>query len=242
MQVVSVPFRLRLSSLALFICVPMVVAQVIIVSRAPWWNLPYKIMGYWAWLFICLCIPLYLGVCHARKWAFKIIIGLSGVWVLTSGVMAMRTQQTSLGFFFCFLLALLLGEIFWLRYELKRSFMDPKVQWFQGMPKAIPRLRCQVSLGGKNLDLSVSRFDEDGAYLFYGRGEKKFEKSLALLFLKKKLQMVFSYRDQKISCLGLLTSSACDGMATWIRFVNLSLDSKKKVGDFLEGLRGEGYV
>ncbi len=242
MNVISVPIRLRIASSALFLCVPLVALEIVIVTRAPWWKLPYSIMGYWSLIFGLICFPLSSWLAAGKKWAFNLTLGLSVVWAIASLGITIRMQYPSLGFFTFFFLIFLGGALFWIKLELEKSFIDPQMHWYQGLPKPIPGLQCQVSFGEKATELRVSRMDKEGAFLFSQSSGGKISPTFVSLLERKKLEMIFTFRDRRVTCQGVPTVTTSNGRGAGIRFFGLSPDVKKEIGDFVEILRGEGYV
>jgi hypothetical protein len=242
MNVLSVPLRLRLAVGALFLCIPFIAIEVAIATRAPWWKLPYRNMSYWALSFALICIPLSVWLVAAKKWAFKITFALSGVWIFISVWVAIRMQYPPLGFFAIFLLFCCFVVLNWLKQEMERSFFDPQMSWFQGLPKPIPGLQCQLMSGEKIVDLRVGRIDRDGVFVFSQVEGGKPSTVLSSLLEKRKLEMVFNFRDRRIACQGTPTLSVGLGIGAGIQFMWVSADLRKEIGDFVEVLRGEGYV
>ena len=123
-----------------------------------------------------------------------------------------------------------------------RSFFDPRLSWYQGMPKPIPGLRCRLE---KSLDLDVCRLDQDGAFLFYSANPSQDGKSQGVLpglLAKRRLSMVFYFRDRQVECQGIPILSLKDGRGMGVQFLGATDDLNKDIGDLLEFLRGEGYV
>jgi len=242
MIVLSVPLRLRLSVSALFLCIPLIAIEVIIATRAPWWKLPYRNITYWSLTFALICVPLSVWLVSAKKWAFTLSVVLSGAWIFASAWAALRMQYPPLGFFTIFLLFFWVVELSWLKTELERSFFDPQMGWFQGLPKPIPGLRCQLGVGERVVDLRVSRIDRDGVFVFSQVEGGKPSSVLSSLLERRKLEMTFHFRDRQIACQGTPTLSIGMGIGAGIQFLWVSADLKKEIGDFVEVLRGEGYV
>jgi hypothetical protein len=246
MIVTSVPWRLRFAVSSLFFSVLWIALEVIIVNRSGWWNLPWLAMGYWAFSFLLICVPLVTWLLGANRWAYYLTLVLSVTWVLVSGVLAYRMTSTAMGFFVLSLGAYLFGILSWLRFELSRSFFNPQVTWYQGLPKPIPGLKCKLVAGSQSTEVRVSYMDREGVFVFSSDILKNFSLSLNQFLSQKKprknLELVFQYRDSKMSCEGTPTLLMERGAGVGIRFRNLSPDLQKEIGDFIERLRGEGYV
>ena len=242
MRMISVPLRLRVAIGLIFLSVPWVLIEIALVTSAPWWKLPIRSMTYWGVIFTLICIPVSVWMAAGRKWAYSITVLLSGTWLLASIWLVIVMRLPSLAFFTFCLLIFQLCVLLWLKLELERSFMDPQMKWYQGAPKRVPGLECQVSLGDSKLDFRVSRMDRDGAFVVVHSQERASLELLPSFLSSKDIQLVFCFRQFKISCHGIPTLSMNEGLGIGIRFHGLSHDSKKELGDFVEVLRGEGYV
>jgi hypothetical protein len=242
MVVISVPLRLRLAALGLLFCIPLIAFEIVIANRASWWSLPYRGMGYWSLAFALICIPLSSWLMNAKRWAYPIAVVLAALWIGASAWVSIRMRYPPLGFFTLFLSAFFLIELLWLKFELDRSFFNPQLAWYQGLPKPIPGLRCQLVSGEKTLDVRVSRIDPDGAFIFSPFDLTKSPISLPSLLERKKLEMVFNFREYRFVCQGTPTLSFNRGVGAGVRFFGVSSDLRKEIGDFVEILRGEGYV
>jgi len=130
----------------------------------------------------------------------------------------------------------------WLHCEMKRSFFDPQLSWYQGYPKPIPGLKCQLHLGECSVDLHVSRMDQDGVFLCLKAGAGKSLSFLVPIWQQSKLEMVFEFKERQMSCNGVPIVVLEKGLGVGIQFVGLTPDHRKEIGDFVEVLIGEGYV
>jgi hypothetical protein len=178
----------------------------------------------------------------AKKWAYFITAGLAALWFISSAWVSIRMRYPTLGFYTLILLAFFLLELLWLKIELQRSFFDPQLTWYQGLPKPIPGLKCELLLGEKPIDMRVSRIDTEGAFIFSLGRVTEIPGVLSVLVDRKKLEMSFVFRDRKITCQGSPTLALDRGVGGGIQFFGVSSDLKKEIGDFIEVLQGEGYV
>lgn len=248
MFILDPPLRLRLAAGALFFSIPLVICEVMIATRAPWWRLPYRSMAYWALAFLLITIPLAIWVMAGRRWVLPLLKVLLGTWVMVGLLLAIRMGSPSMGFFTLFLLALSVIESQWVTVEMGRSFLDPQMAWYQGLPKPIPGLKCQIQVGNTEpLQLDVSRIDQDGAFVFLPYHQNipammPLGSPLVPLLKKKDLEMVFQFRNRELMCKGVPISNVDKGMGAGFQFKNGSPDVRKEIGDFVEALRGEGYV
>lgn len=242
MNVIFVPVRLKLSAILLLFSVPLVALEVIIASRAPWWKLPYDEIVYWSLIFIAICLPLCLWLVSAKRWAFFLTSLFAVGWIFISLCLGVLLHHPTLEFFTLFLSVFLGGELFWLKLELQRSFLDPQLKWYQGLPKSIAGLKCILVSNEKGLDLSVSRMDSDGAFLFISEKDIKLLPALATFLEERLLNLTFDLQGYRICCKGMPTAIAWEGKGVGIRFCRNSSDQKKEIGDFLEILHGKGYA
>ncbi len=242
MTVISVPFRLRVAAASLLLCVPLVALEVLIVSRAPAWNLPYRRAVYWAIAYALVSFPLASWIVSANRLAYSIASAFALCWVLTSAFLAARMNYPALGFFTVAIFAVLCVQLYCLFVELRRSFFDPQLEWYQGLPSVIPGLICLLEEGDARVELRVSRLDQDGAFVFCKSTEGEKMALLTRLAGLSKVRASFRFRSSKIHCLSKPILMIERGGGLGIQFVQMSGDSAKQVGDFVAVLRGEGYV
>ena len=236
MKVISVPARFRVATGLLLLCVPLAAVETIIVSRAPWWKLPHQSIEAYSLATALLIAPLAAWMAHGKKWALNLTAVLAVFWCILSVWLSVQRRNTSLGFFTILLMIFWSGLWFWLRHEMGRSFFDPELSWFQGLPKAIPGLECHIIKGGSNEGLRVSRLDRNGAFLF------STSNPLGPVSAGQKAELAFSFRDRQVRCWGLPIRVLERNMGAGFQFSGMSSDSQKELGDFVETLRGEGYV
>jgi hypothetical protein len=199
-------------------------------------------MGYWSLAFALICIPLSAWIMNAKRWAIPIASGLAGAWIFASIWVAIRMRYPALGFYSIFLLLFFSIILPWLNHEMKRSFFDPQLTWYQGCPKPIPGLKCQLSSGERSVDLRVSRIDKDGVFLFSAMDGGRSPMVFGTLLERRKLEMVFTFKNHNIKCDGTPILTLGKGVGAGVQFVGISADQRKEIGDFVEVLVGEGYV
>ena len=125
---------------------------------------------------------------------------------------------------------------------MERSFFDPQLAWYQGLPRSIPGLNCRILSGDEELEVRVSRFDLDGTFVFCSPSPRRSKAKLSSLLSEEKLDMIFRFRENELTCRGTPALSIGKGIGAGIQFHEISEDQKKDIGDFVELLRGEGYV
>lgn len=123
-----------------------------------------------------------------------------------------------------------------------RTFLDPKLAWYQGMPNAIPGLVCLLTQGEQTNRFKVSRMDRDGAFIFSGEKEFSLSNLLSAVAKTEQFKTSFEFSHSKVTCVARPVLLTERGFGMGIQFVELSADLKKEVGDFVEKLRGGGYV
>jgi hypothetical protein len=246
MGVISIPPGLRLATMLYLLCVPLAALETVIAARAPWWRLPYDRITLWSTAVALLCLPQAAWLARGRPWALKLSAAFSLLWCTLSGWFALRTENSNLGFFTLGLTLFLGGILIWIRRELSRSYFDPAMAWYQGLPMPIPGLTCELVHGDITEEFSVSRVDRDGAFLFHRNilgptGETSLE---GPTWMDAYVELRFRFRDRDVRCTAtpVRALEREQGMGAGFRFANPSADTRKEIGDFVEHLRGEGYV
>jgi len=237
MRVISVPIRLRVVTGLMGLCIPIAALQSIVVTRAPWWQLPYRTIEIWSVAVALICIPLVIWMIRGKKWALSLCGAFAVFWCTLSAWVAYRTSNPSLGFFTLFLTLFWSGLFFWLKYEMGRSFFDPQLCWYQTLPQAIPGVKCSLQVReGERVDFRVSRLDLDGTFVFSDA------KQVSSAREKSVVEMIFTFREHEVRCHGTLIRSLQKNSGAGFQFQKMTPDAQKKLGDFVEVLRGEGHV
>jgi hypothetical protein len=235
-RTLSVPSGLRLAASLLLLCAPLAALETIVISRAPWWRLPIRSIALWSGAVFLVTAPLAAWVAHGRRWAWAAAAGFLGLWCLLSAWVAFRMRLPSVGFFTLFITLSYGLLLLWLRHEIGRSFYDPRIAWYQGLPRPIPSLRCRL----EQSELRVSRLDAEGAFVIRGSGPER--APFAKGPIARESALTFTFRDREVSCRATLMRALADGSGAGFRFLAQSPDARKELGDFIETLRGEGYV
>jgi hypothetical protein len=240
MRVLSVPPRLRLATSILALAVPIAAAEVLLVTRAPWWRLPQRSIELWSASVALILFPLAVWINHGKVWGYYLLAVFAALWCSLTAVMAVRLESPGVGFYLAFLLAYWGSLLTWIRFELEKSYFDPRMRWFQGAPATIPGLECRMIEADPDAPMRVSRMDEEGAFLVRVR------RGIFRLQPSKEAEMIFTYRDKQVRCRGVPIRAIGDGKGTafgaGFQFRGMSADSRKELGDFVEALRGEGHV
>ncbi len=238
----SIPTGLRLAAVCLLFSVPLAVFESVVVTRSPWWRIPVESMKASGLLAFVLFAPLALTLLRARRWALTVSTILALIWCAGTAWMAVRDKNTSLGFFLLGLVTYWIVQLYWVKFELGRSFLDPGFRWFQGVPEAIPGLKAMVGRGSNGQTFKVSRIDQDGAYLFF---RETAVETFVAIDPKIVTQVSLAFRNRQLSFDGRWVSLFDRGQGArgmGLQFEGLSPDAKKDLGDFIESLRGEGHV
>jgi hypothetical protein len=190
----------------------------------------------WSGAVALLCIPQAVWLSQGRRWAFWLSASFGAIWVLLSSWMAVRTSNAALGFFVAFLTLYFILTLSWIRREIGRSFVDPGIRWYEGLPRPIPGLDCQLVRGAHGETYRVSRLDRDGAFIFRKGSPSELDLE------SEKGELVFSFKGQSVRCTGSLVSLLDRGDGAGFQFKAIPADRRKELGDFVERLRGEGHV
>jgi hypothetical protein len=239
MRVILVPARLRLAAVVLFACVPIAALETIVVTRAPWWRLPYRSIGIWSGSVALICLPLSIWLMRGLRWSHRFVSLFFAAWIVSSAWVALRMRHPSLGFFTVAIATAFVAFSSWLDHELKRSFFDPGIRWYEGLPRPVPGLRCRVAWGDRELDCQVGRIDREGAFVF--RPDTAAE-SLDGLRPDVRSELTFMFREQSLKFTALPMRALDGDRGAGFQFDGLGADSRKQLGDFIENLKGEGYA
>lgn len=238
MKVISTSGGIRLTSLLMFLTLPLAALQTAIWTRSPWWKLPLESMAWSAGTAAIFTLPFSFLVLRGHAWASRIFIVLGGLWSLFSAIFSVQMHYPTMGFFTALLLLFFTQMYFRLRQELERSFFNPMVAWYQGTPKRIPGIFCEIELPniGAKTRLKVCRLDSEGAFLFH---EKI---SLPNLRRKQPLQLRFLFKNIEFLCDGIPKRYFRNQQGVGLKFISLSPDKQKELDELIDALRGEGYV
>jgi hypothetical protein len=241
MKTVSTPHGLKAAVAFLALCIPLSMTQAVLMTSAPWWKLPYLRFALSAipagacWLLISVLLL------KGLRAGYAFFIAAGAAWLLIALFEMLRLHSVSLAFYAIAVSLFLLLDWAWLRVELGRSFFDPQMHWYEGLPRPIPGLSCQIASGQKTNAFRVSRIDREGAFVFKDRRAfgKQDQASQACQ------ELVFAFRDREVRCLAspVRAFSRAEGFCGMgFKFDRMPPDACKRLGDFVEALKGEGYV
>ncbi len=189
--------------------------------------------------FVCF---LFIKLKQTNKSAIFFTLWLGFSWCITSIWTSFHYKNPTLGLFSLCLSMYWLVVGFLLYFDLHRSFLDPEMKWYHGLPRPIPGLKCLLNTGSDPLELSVCRLDQDGAFVFHKNPLVFDRPSFDHTSMKKGVELIFSFRNHEITCRGFLTKLLELRNGAGFRFKNLTPDLSKNLGDFVESIRGEGYA
>jgi len=246
MKVIKVPSGLRWVAAALFLTVPISALQAALISRAPWWRLPVQTVATATGITFVLSAIVGIAATQGWRWSVRLAATWGGVWVLLSAWVALRMAYPAEGFFTLFLGVFFALYVTWQRGEMGRSYFEPQIiplSWYHGLPKSIPGLKCELIRESDKLDFEVSRMDREGAFVF---AKNMNDKSAFEVFKAgMKVAVIFNFRGREVRCEGFPIRTLRRGtgrLGAGLRFCALSPDRRKELGDFVESIRGEGYV
>lgn len=237
MKVLSTPKVVRWLGAALVACALPAAWQAVLMSSRPWWQISAVLPASAAIVALFLISPGLYGLFHAKRWTLRYLETLAVFWVLLTGWVALRQHSTMLGFFALALAALWTALLSWSRAEMGRSFWDPRMKWFQGLPEPIPGLECHFQRGEKKESWRVARLDEDGVFVFR-------DDSTPLLNASwdEPIDCAFHFRGSSVHGRVVTRVVLGDERGAGLQFRDLDADGRKALGDFVEQLRGEGHV
>lgn len=221
--------------------VPIAALQSVVMARAPWWALPARSMEVAAAWGLGFSILLSTLLLRGQRGVSVLLSSGGTLWVVLSALAAIRTHNPGMGFFTIFVAVYIALLASWIKHEFGRSFFDPQMSWFEGGPVSIPGVHCEIVSGDRSIRAKLSRLDEEGAFIIrdgsgglaIGGGSRRNSRS----------ELVFRFRDREVHCTGvpmLLFKRSAQGVG--FRFEGNTPDQQKRLGDFIEFLRGEGYV
>ncbi|MEN9723450.1 MAG: hypothetical protein RJB38_1436 [Pseudomonadota bacterium] len=244
---VIVPTRALLASAAaLFLLVPASVLMTAIFSAEVWWNPPIRDAQVVGGLTLVVIAPLSWLLMMGRPGAWRALVGLLtlscvGLFLKAlSGLNAGQAIAATSFSAFCWVL----GS--WALREQRRSYFYSGVQWFEGTPQAIPGLRAAIStVDSSQQELSVCRIDSEGLFAVSQSG-----RLVPWADVDVELRFGVQHEERKIRVRGIVVRqfegrSWHRNGSDWgigVRFVSLTPDCKKDLVEFLEVLRGEGYI
>jgi hypothetical protein len=247
MKVIRAPRTLLASSAAVYLLVPVAVVTAGVFSSHVWWDLPMADLLLAGWIALAFVAPISWRLVMGRRGAWHALA--TGCALLCLGLLlrAAWIRGTLQGIWAVGVSAFCTGLVAWTRHEQRRSYFDPKMPWFQGLPIAIPRLTAVVTSGAHpaGSELQVCRLNSEGMFAFSRSGAIVPETEVEL-----ELRHGDPHEERKTRIAGTVVrqfegrSSKRDS-GDWgvgIRFHSREPDAEKDLLDFLEVLRGEGYI
>ncbi len=241
MRVIRPPARLRAAGLLFLLTAPLIALQLAIALRVSVLAISPRVISIWTACAFALSLVPAVTLFRGRPSALNLSTASLGVWVLLSLVASFVFHSPALGFFALFLAAGSSALLVWVRMQAKEAFFDPGLKWYQRLPKPIPGLSCVARPEGSEArgEFKVSRLSPAGAFIFSDRPNLE-----PLAASSGAVDLEFKFRDRWLKCTGLpVVEIDRGGGAGWgVRFSPISPDLRKNLGDFIEQIRGEGYV
>ncbi len=267
MWILKTPKPLKDMSFLLGLAVLLVPLQWFLLLKAQGFALPFK-----EWFLspnlgvtVCVGVVLLLMLRHrllrADPLAWPLLAALSGAWFVGNLLMAIFYRSPLLAFFGLLLIALLGPVLFLIRRELRRPYWNSGLPWYQGRTRLIPDFRAEFTPASDGTvapelgPLGVGRLDFYGIYLME---DPKVGPARPLTKLWESWQngkkvgapvgAVLLFRGYSVECdlkpVGIEQLEASGGpvMGMGFEFVFPSSDKMKQMADFIERLKGEGYV
>ena len=235
MKTLSIHARLRASTFALLLVIPLVTLEVWIISRQPYWRFPLRPAEIWTAAVALIILPLLFWINQLRRWALCLASIFLVSWIVVTGWFAIHLKFPNLGFFAVGLILFFSIILSWIYSEMSRSFLNPHIRWYETIPKPIPGLQCRVQGGEKPLYFQVGRLDMDGTFVVDFKQRE-------LIAAASKVSVQFQFKDSTIELQGTVRKVLKQATGMGIQFEVLAPDLHKEMGDFIEKLRGEGYV
>lgn len=247
MKVIVVPKRLKWAIALLSISIPLVAVHTALVAQAPWWNLPTQSIQIWTSVVALFAFPFAAWIASGRRWAVSGLAAFAVVWCAFSAFLALRAHSFWQGLFTLGLVFYWIGLIAWIRHELGRSYMDPRMRWFQGLPRPIQGVTCVLSTEatGQNVtakNFRVSRVDRDGVFVFLPRQASQAGNELGRIRTRAKdrIRVSLFFKNKEFTSQAAPVVVLESGAGIGMRFVGLGPDHGKRLGDFVESLEAEG--
>ncbi len=239
MVLCAVPWRLLVMGFLLLPLVGLLGFEIIVVGTYPWWQIPWLQLLPWIGVVGGVTFGLILLIALAKGWAFHAVALLAGLWSLINIFLLTKFQEFWLALVVVGITVYWVGYLSALRTELRRSFLYPKRTWYQGLPVAVPGLKCEVILHAQSVNYLVSRLDRQGVFVF-----KKRLNGVDVGSLRRSgpVAIRVEFESNVVSIFGKVIRVWENGVGIGLKFVNLSGDSQKDLGDMVEKLRGCGYV
>jgi hypothetical protein len=241
MRVICPPTRLRYSGFAFLLIAPLVALQLALALQLPLASVPTRVLENWTGGAFVLSLVPAIGFFRGHPRALWLAAGMLSAWLLLTIGAALVLVNPGLAFFAVFLAAGGALLLLWIRRQTREAFYDPGLRWYQRLPKPIPGLSCIARPEGSESreEFKVSRLSASGAFIFSDRAVPE-----SLGRRDRSVELEFKFRDRWLRCTALPMVEVDRGCgAGWgLRFAPVPPDLRKNLGDFIEQIRGEGYV
>ncbi len=223
--------------------------HVAIASRAEWWRLPWRGIGIAACVGLVFALLFIVGTRRQRLWLPVSLRVFLVAWMGVAVWVAIRELSTALAVFAVFLMGFSLLLLQLVERERGRSYLDPRMRWFEGRPRLIPGLRAVVSSleqregkGGAETAMvwKASRLDREGVFLFVEGGNPSQLPDFVLCEAKVRVEL--SFRDRVQVCFGEPVAALLSRAGLGVRLRPGAVDEATGLGQLVEAIGGEGYA
>ncbi len=163
----------------------------------------------------------------------------TGLWLLISSLiplvvtdfyMAFRSAYYALGFMAVFILILGSFQVVSLLKLLKRAYFNPKLKWYEGKPRAIPKIQARLFSNNEMLTAKLSNLDEQGCFVF---GDH-------LIPLVDRIELSCNDHYVNKTVTPVVALERCSGYG--VKFQIQNRDDEKEINEFVDYVRSQGYV
>lgn len=240
MQILRIPRSLAGALLLLSVAPVAGALHVLIADPRPWWRIPIFDLGMGALWVAALIFPLGAAFLRGRFMVRSTLIPLAAVWISAAFFQSILQRNAMLAFFSVGLLIYALAAIQWLWTESDRSYFNPKLQWYEGPPGKISTLDCKILIDDQNAQsvaasATPARLDRDGVFLFASLEAELWARITGV-------ELSFEGNTVRVPALSTTTVGRERAHGFGLRFADVSPDTQKDLGDFLERLRVHGYA
>ena len=246
-KVTRAPRTLQAAAAALFVLVPVAVVTARVFSMRPWWDPSFSRATIVGAVTLAIVAPISWRLVLGRRGAWELLAAGCGLACAAMLVRAAAMRGTAQAIWAVLVSALCAALVSWARREQKKSYFDPEIPWFQGLPAAIPQLTAVVLSGdgGPATELQVCRLDSEGLFAFSRGGPMVAGSQLEL-----ELRLGDPYEERRARISGFVVRhfegrSSQRKSGDWgvgVAFARPGPDAAKDFGDFLEVLRAEGHI
>jgi hypothetical protein len=162
------------------------------------------------------------------------------IWV------ALRELSTSLGVFAVLLIGFSLAMIAMVDHERARSYLDPRMQWFEGRPRFIPGMRAAITptaaepaAFSDSAPWRVARLDREGVFLF--ECSSPVREIPPFILSDARVKLMLEFHGTRVSVEGEPVTVLTSRRGVGLKLRPGTLDESTGLGLLVEAVRGVGY-